>query len=81
MVAKKPEVGCKIATMNVAKKIFSHSENIKEVLALMEDLDIDIQMITEPGKADVMAVASLKNRLIKMDMGTEVVSRGKDTYA
>ena len=81
MATKDPEIGCRIATMNVAKKIFSDSENVNEVVTLMTDLDIDIQMITEPGKADVMAIANLKNMMIKKDMAAEVLPRGRDTYA
>ena len=68
-------IGARIATLNTQRKFFSsevHWEMIKE---LIDKLDIDILVITEPGKADEMREAALKNWAIVNGMAAEVAPR------
>ncbi len=79
--SKNEWVGCRVAEINAAKKIFSDRENVNELVSLMNKEKIDIQVITEPGKADGMSMAALKNQMIRMDMAAEIRTRGQDTAA
>ena len=79
--ARSGSVGCRVAGINAAKKIFSDRENVNELVSLMNKERIDIQVITEPGKADGMAMAALKNQMTRMDMAAEIRTRSQDTAA
>ena len=51
MTERSPKVGCRIATINSAKKLLSNMEHLEEITRLMEQESLDIQIITEPGRA------------------------------
>ena len=71
MQVKGPHTGARLATLNVAKKLYSHEEYKLEIIQLMEETQVDMMLITEPGGADPMAQAALKNFMIARDMAAE----------
>ena len=81
MTERGPRIGCRIATVNSAKKLLSNMEHLEEVIQIMKEESIDIQIVTEPGRACQMTAAAIKNNLIKRDMAAEIVFRGTSRTA
>ena len=81
MSFKTSETGIRIATLNTQRKFFADDTNREVVVNLMEELRIDIMVITEAGKSDEMKIAALKNWAIQNSMSAEVVSRAHKSIA
>lgn len=79
MGEKGPRVGCRIATLNTAKKLHKARQHKDELTILMEQEKLDILMLQELGKSDSVTIAMFKNYAIEKDMAVEIVSRGPDT--
>ena len=73
--------GARIGTLNTQRKLFASEVHWELVKELMEKFDIDILVITEPGKADEMREASLKNWAIANGMAAEVAPRNRTSLA
>ena len=73
--------GARIGTLNTQRKLFASEVHWEMVKELMNKFDIDILVITEPGKADEMREASLKNWAIANGMAAEVAPRNRASLA
>ncbi len=51
MTERGPRIGCRIATVNSAKKLLSNMEHLEEVFQIMKEESIDLQIVTEPERA------------------------------
>ena len=54
--------------LNVAKKLYAHTEFKDEVVAAMQATGADIMLLTETGSADEMARAAMRNYAIAGNM-------------
>ena len=72
---KTVSTGVRIATLNTQRKFYADELNWEIVYVMMIELQIDIIVITEPGKADEMRIAALKNWAITKGMAAEAVNR------
>ena len=73
--------GARIATLNTQRKLFASEVHWEMMKDLMDELAIDILVITEPGKADEMREAALKNWAIGNGMVAEVITRNNTSLA
>jgi ribonuclease HI len=81
LAIKGPTVGCRLAGLNGAKKLFMSHGHRGEVKQLMLTWDVDVLVLSEPGYMDAMAIAALKSYMIASNMAAEVVARGPYTGA
>ena len=81
MSVKTSATGVRVATLNTNRKFMAERVNRKIVYDLMKELRIDILVITEPGKADEMAIAELKTWAIGEGLGLNVMNRDNSTSA
>ena len=75
MGTRGPSTGARIATLNTYRKFMPDEQKWEVVYKLMRALDIDILVLTEPGKADEMRTATLKEWAIDKQMSVEMVNR------
>ncbi len=75
MTRKLKSTGARIATLNTQRKLFAEQANWEVINELMQEKRIDVMVITEPGKADEMRIAALKNWATQKVMAAEVVNR------
>ena len=64
MQKKGPGIGCRMVCLNVAKKLYAHTEFKDEVVAAMQATGADIMLLTETGSADELARAAMRNYAI-----------------
>jgi len=78
MSKRSATTGCRVASLNGAKKLATHEEHRDEVTALMESLEIDILVFEElePGGTGDTSMVAVKDYMIGKDMGAEAVTRG-----
>ncbi len=73
--------GARIGTLNTQRKLFASEVHWEMMKELMNELNIDILVVTEPGKADEMREAALKNWAIVNGMAAEVAPRNRTSIA
>ena len=78
---KHDTTGARAATINTARKFYADEENWETIYFLMVYLEIDILVITEPGKSDEMRMAAVKSWAIEKGMSADIVNRNHRTTA
>ena len=72
-------VGMRVATQNANKKLYASQENREHVMKEMRRRQIDVMIVTEPGKGDNMNTTALKNYATRMQSRVECTTRGNNT--
>ena len=71
--------GARIATLNTQRKLYGNTLHWEMIYDLMQELSIDIMVLTEPGKSDEMRMAAMKNWAIEKQIAADVINRSHTT--